>query len=87
MRFRLELLSTVDHAVALGVPVLDPAAGPILRPGLGRPLVLTTLERAEAMRLLADGRRGVAGAASALLAGGVALVLAGVAWSVVDALA
>jgi hypothetical protein len=87
VRFRLELLSTVDHAVALGVPVMDPTAGPILRPGLGRPLILTTLERDEAMRLLAAGRRGVAGAATALLAGGIVLVLAGVAWGIVNALA
>ena len=58
----------------LGVPGLEPGAGPILRPGLGRPLILTTLEPAEAMRLLASGRRGTAVAISALLAAGVAPV-------------
>jgi hypothetical protein len=85
-RLRIEHLSSVDHALALGVPVADPERGPMLRPGLGRPLVLTNLERDEAMRLLASGRRGTAMLASALLATGVLLVGLGVAWLVVDAL-
>ena len=59
----------------------------MLRPGLGRPLILTNLEPREAMRLLADGRRGTTRAISLLLGGGTAAVLAGVAWVVVDALA
>lgn len=87
VRLRLALLSTVDHAVVLGVPEMDAAAGPILRPGLGRPLILSTLEHGEAMRVLASGRRGTARVATALLAGGIALVLAGMAWTVIDAVA
>lgn len=86
VRLRIEQLSSVDHALALGVPVVDPERGPMLRPGLGRPLVLTNLERDEALRLLAGGRRGTAMAASALLASGVVLAGLGVAWMVVDAL-
>jgi hypothetical protein len=87
VRVRLALLSTVDHAVVLGVPVMDATAGPILRPGLGRPLILSTLEHGEAMRVLAVGRRGTARVATVLLAGGVALFVTGVAWTVIDALA
>lgn len=86
VRLRIEQLSSVDHALALGVPDLDPDLGPILRPGPGRPLILTNLERSEAMRLLAVGRRGTARAASALLAGGVALAGLGLAWGMFDAL-
>lgn len=85
-RLRLELLTSVDHVRVLGVPTMDPDRGAILRPGLGRPLVLTNLEPAEAMRLLADGRRGMTRAISLLFGGGTAAILAGVAWAVVDAL-
>jgi hypothetical protein len=86
-RLRLDLLSSVDHALVLGVPAMDPERGPILRPGLGRPLILTNLEPKEAMRLLAEGRQGTTRAISLLLGGGAAAVLAGVAWTLVDAVA
>ena len=85
-RLRIDLLSSVDHAMVLGVPGMDPERGAILRPGLGRPLILTNLEPKEAIRLLAEGRRGTTKAISALLGVGAALVLAGIAWAVVDAL-
>jgi len=85
-RLRIDLLTSVDHALVLGVPTVDPERGPILRPGLGRPLVLTNLEAKEAMRLLADGRQGTTRAISLLLGGGTGAILAGVAWAVVDAL-
>ena len=87
VRLRVELLSTVDHALVLGVPVVDPDRGPIMRPGLGRPLVVTTLEPADAMRLLAAGRQGTTRAATALLAGGIVALVVGIAWGVVVALA
>jgi hypothetical protein len=87
VRLRIEQLSIVDHALVLGVPVLDAEAGPILRPGFGRPLILTTLERDEAMRVLASGRQGTARTATALLLAGLALVLVGLLWAVVDVLA
>lgn len=87
VRLRIELLSSVEHALVLGVPVLDPARGPILRPGFGRPLILTTLERDDAMRLLASGRQRTAYLTTALLAAGVALGVLGLAWGVIDALA
>ncbi|HYO41806.1 MAG TPA: hypothetical protein VES19_01290 [Candidatus Limnocylindrales bacterium] len=85
-RLRIDLLSSVDHALVLGVPTVDPERGPILRAGLGRPLILTNLEAKEAMRLLAAGRQGTARAISLLLGGGTAAILAGVAWAGVDAL-
>ncbi len=86
VRFRVEQLSSVDHGLALGVPHLDPVRGPLLGPGLGRPLILTNLERSEALRLLAGGRRGMARGASALLAVGAALLVTGLALGVLDAL-
>jgi hypothetical protein len=84
-RLRVDLLSSVDHALVLGVPAIDPERGPILRPGLGRPLILTNLEAKEAMRLLAAGRQGTTRAIGLLLGIGAAAVLAGLAWTVIDA--
>ena len=71
-RYRLDLLSSVDHALVMGVPTMDPERGPILRPGLGRPLILTNLEPKEAIRMLAEGRRGTTRVISLLLGGGTA---------------
>jgi hypothetical protein len=85
IRFRVEHLSAIDHALALGVPRMT-GSGPMLGPGLGRPLILTTLEPAEAMRLLAQGRQGTTRLISALLAGGASAVAIGLAWLAVDAL-
>ena len=84
-RLRVELLSSVDHALALGVPTMDPERGPILRPGLGRPLVLTTLEPREAMRVIAADHRSSTRGAAVLLAGGLVALVAGAAWAVVTA--
>lgn len=86
-RLRVELLSTVDHAVALGVPSIGPEGSPMLRPGLGRPLILTTLEPAEAMRLLAAEHRTSTRAGALLMAGGLVAMVVGAAWTVVDAVA
>ena len=86
-RLRMDLLSSVDHALVLGVPTVDPARGPILRPGLNRPLILTNLEPREAIRLLGEGKRGTTRAISLLLGGGTAAVLGGVAWALIDAVA
>jgi hypothetical protein len=57
VRALIEQVSSVEHAVVLGVPVAGELAidGPRLTAGLGRPLILTTLEPAEAMRILAGG--------------------------------
>jgi hypothetical protein len=84
-RLRIELLTAVDHALVLGVPSIDPA-GPILRPGLGRPMVLTNLEKDEAMRLLAQGRQGNTRIIAILLVAGAVGLLTGLVWALLDAL-
>ncbi len=86
VRLQVEHVSTIDHAMVLGVPTVDPARGPIMRAGYGRPLILSTLEPAEAMRLLALGRRGSTRAASLLLGTGAAVLVTAAAWALVDAI-
>ena len=74
VRLRVEQVSSVEHAIVLGVPALDETGQPRLSAGLGRPLVLTTLEPDEAMRVLADGRPQRIVIATVCLAAGLALV-------------
>jgi hypothetical protein len=74
VRLRIEQVSTVEHAIVLGVPGLDGDGVPRLSAGLGRPLVLTTLEPDEAMRVLADGERRRPLIAVVCLAGGLGMV-------------
>ena len=85
VRLRIEQLSSVEHAIACGVPARTAEGGAILGPGFGRPLIVTTLEPAEAMRLLAVGHRDTTRAVAVLLAVGVAAIVIGVAWLVIDA--
>jgi hypothetical protein len=82
MRLRVEQVSSVEHAVVLGVPVAGPGARPArMTAGLGRPLILTTLEPPEAMRVLAaSGPRRPLIAALALVVGLTALTI-GVVWA------
>jgi hypothetical protein len=83
MRLRVEQISSVEHAVVLGVPVSGPAGDGSVRmtAGLGRPLILTTLEAPEAMRILAaEGPRRPLIAAVAFAAGLVCLTI-GVVWA------
>src|SRR6185295_1271492 len=104
VRARIDQISSVEHAILLGVPV--PVAGnedrggpnddhsdqsastPAARmtAGLGRPLVLSVLEPAEAMRVLAGDGRGRTKLAAICLAAGAALVVAAVAWAGLAAL-
>ena len=82
MRLRVEQVSSVEHAIVLGVPIADPVDGSVrMTAGLGRPLILTTLEAPEAMRVLAAGgpRRPLV-AALALGIGLVSLSI-GVVWA------
>ena len=86
VRLLVQLVSTVEHAIVLGVPSLDARGNPQVAAGLGRPLILTTLEPDEAMRVLAGdhARRPLAVAVSLVV--GLALILVGLGWAVVDAL-
>ena len=84
-RLRIEQISSVEHAIVVGVPALDAQGSPTISSGLGRPLVLTTLERGEAMRILAHGESGRPMVALAALVGGLALIVVGLAWAVAAA--
>jgi hypothetical protein len=86
MRLRVEQVSSVEHAIVLGVPEVAEDGTIRITAGRGRPLVLTTLDRPEAMRLLAGGRRTRPILASALLAGGCVLLAVGSGWALVGGL-
>jgi hypothetical protein len=79
VRAIVEQVSSVEHAIVLGVPVRDGTGdgAPRMTAGLGRPLVLTTLEPAEAMRILGGGNRGRARLSAVLLGLAGVLLLAG----------
>jgi hypothetical protein len=79
VRLRVDQVSSVEHAIVLGVPELDEQGQPRMSAGLGRPLVLTTLEPDEAMRVLAEGRPDRIRVALVCLVGGVGLVVIAVA--------
>jgi hypothetical protein len=81
VRLRIEQLSSVEHASVLGVPILGADGTVRMTRGTGRPLVVCTLEREEAMRILADGARARPIAAAAALAAGLALLAAGIGWA------
>ncbi len=74
VRLRVEQISSVEHAIVVGVPGLDASGAPWMSAGLGRPLVLTTLETSEAMRILTGGDRRRPLVAVVCLAGGLALI-------------
>ena len=83
VRLRIEQLSSVEHATVLGVPVVLADGRVAMTSGTGRPLVISTLERAEAMRVLAGGSRARPAAAAAALGGGMAALAVGFAWALV----
>ncbi|MFL5779669.1 MAG: hypothetical protein ACJ761_12115 [Chloroflexota bacterium] len=85
-RLRVEQVSSVEHAVVLGVPTVAADGSPTMAAGLGRPLVLSTLEDDEAMRILAGGRRNRPLIAAISLGLGLVLLTVGLAWALVDAL-
>ena len=74
VRLRIEQVSSIEHAHVLGVPSLDAAGEPRMSAGLGRPLILTTLEPDEAMRVLTGGERRRPMIAAACMIGGVSLI-------------
>jgi len=87
VRLLVEQVSSVEHAIVLGVPGLDEAGEPRLSAGLGRPLILTTLDSDEAMRVLAQGDRRRPLVAVVCLAGGIALIALGLVLAVVGMVA
>lgn len=81
VRLRIEQLSSVEHATVLGMPVARPDGRVAITAGTGRPLVVCTLERDEAMRVLAEGGRARPVAAAVALGGGLLGLGAGLAWA------
>ncbi len=81
VRLRIEQLGSVEHATVLGVPRTAPDGSAQIGAGTGRPLIVCTLERDEAMRILAEGRRARPIAAAVALAGGLAALAAGLGWA------
>jgi hypothetical protein len=77
-RLVIEQVSAVEHASVAGVPVLGADGTATMSSGLGRPLILTTLEIPEAMRLLGSGRRAFALASAVLIVVGLSLIALGV---------
>ena len=86
VRMVVEHASTVEHAAVLGVPRREADGRLLIGPGLGRPLILTTLEQDEAMRVLTGGAAGRARLAVIALASGVVLLLLALLWGLADAL-
>jgi hypothetical protein len=78
VRVRIEQVSAVEQASVLGTPVLEPDGRPAMAAGSGRPLVLTTLEMPEAMRVLARGNLVRPRLAAACFVLGLALVAASI---------
>lgn len=77
VRLCIEQISSVDHGTAAGVPRLGHDGGLVLGPGLDRPLVLTTLDLDEAMRVLGRDGRSALLPASVLLVAAAILIVAG----------
>ena len=76
VRFQIHQVSAVEHAIAVGGPTVGPDGDVRLGPARGRPLIVTTLEVDEAMRVLAGGRRQRAIVVATLLAVGLACLAA-----------
>ena len=86
-RVTIEQVSSIEHAIVLGLPVTDGAGQPQMTAGLGRPLVLTTLEIPEAMRILTSGALLRSRLAASFLVAGVTLLLVAGVWWVVGSVA
>jgi hypothetical protein len=86
VRLRVEQISAVEHATVVGTPALDPSGQPVLTAGRGRPLILSTLEPAEAMQILSGGRNR-AMLVAILLVSGLALLAVGAVWGVIRVVA
>jgi len=77
-------ISAVELADVAGQPVLGPGGTAMMTAGAGRPLILSTLERGDAMRVLGAGHgRRLRLAAACLAAGVLSLALAALAAALV----
>jgi hypothetical protein len=76
-RLVIEQVSAVEHAWVAGVPLVQSGDGgqAVMSAGLGRPLIHTTLDIGDAMRVLGEGRRMSIAVSVGLAVLGVALVL------------
>ena len=86
VRLQIEQVSSVEHAIVVGVPTLDDTGLPRMSAGLGRPLILATMDRADAMRVLAEGRPSQPIIVAATMGAGVLLVVVGLAWALIGSL-
>ena len=86
VRLRVEQVSSVEHAIVAGVPGLDASGTVRLSAGLGRPLILATMDRPDAMRVLAEGHRGQPVVVAVTTVVGGVLIVTGLAWALVAAL-
>lgn len=78
LRLRVHQVSAVERAYVAGAPRIGDDGLPLLTAGDRRPLILTTLELPEAMRLLAAGHRRTVIAVTVLLAIGLGLIALGI---------
>jgi len=79
-RVTIEQVSSVEHAIVVGFPTLDPDGAPLMTSARGRPLIMTTLEVPEAMRILTGGAIVRSRMAMAAIVAGGALITLGVGW-------
>jgi len=83
VRAIVEQVSAVEQAVVLGVPTRGPNGTVRLTAGQGRPLILTTLEVPEAMRVIAGGGRIRPRVAAACVVIGLGLIGVAIAWAAI----
>jgi hypothetical protein len=81
IRLRIEQVSSVEHAIVAGVPRLDAEGQAMMSSGLGRPLVLATMDRSDAMRVLAEGRPVRPILVAVAMLAGIGLVAIGLLWA------
>jgi hypothetical protein len=86
IRLRIEQVSSVEHAIVAGVPRLDAEGLAVMSSGLGRPLVLATMDRSDAMRVLAEGRPVRPILVAVAMIAGISLVVFGLLWALVAGL-
>jgi hypothetical protein len=86
VRAVVEQISAVEHVTVIGAAVAIEDGRVRLTAGRGRPLILTTLEIPEAMRVIAGGRRARPGLVAACGVAGLLLLAASGGWALLAAL-